>query len=31
VNPNARLTRVLLDTGCSAPGAGPGATRPGPS
>jgi hypothetical protein len=31
VIPNARFTRVVLDTGCSAPGAEPGATRPVPS
>jgi hypothetical protein len=28
VIPNARLNAVVLDTGCSAPGAEPGATRP---
>ena len=28
---SARISREVLDTGCSAPGAGPGATRPVPS
>jgi hypothetical protein len=28
---NARMTGVVLETGCSAPGAEPGATRPVPS